>query len=196
MLFHSSKYIDNHPGLLKAIFQLLEITQFPEHDPKNNQWRFVVDHLTPVAVILCENLNYLKQAWIAKKLDIELWYVGGNNIGIIDNIATEKLILPLYYSCDWDHAGLQIYSRIKNKIEAKGRKINLLLPHDLSVAKPVNSPYHESKWVQNTNLSGLIVEDFSKSQIELINKLITNNQWIEEESQDLELLLARNGILS
>ncbi|RYE28122.1 MAG: hypothetical protein EOP48_33850, partial [Sphingobacteriales bacterium] len=127
-LFHSSKYLEHHRGLVKPILQLLDIEEFPEQDPKNNQWRCVVDHLTPVAVVLCENLNYLKQSWLAQKLNIELWYVGGNNIAIVDNIGSDKLKLPLYYSCDWDLAGLKIYSRIKKKMAEKNCQVTLLFP--------------------------------------------------------------------
>jgi hypothetical protein len=35
---------------------------------------------------MCENKSFLKQPWIAKETQTKLWYVGGNNIAIIDDI--------------------------------------------------------------------------------------------------------------
>ncbi|MFX7586113.1 hypothetical protein ABTK07_19425, partial [Acinetobacter baumannii] len=83
----------------------------------------------PTVLVLCENLAHLKNGWKAREHNIELWYVGGNNIGIIDHIGAEKLTRPIYYSCDWDFHGLSIYSRIKQKMKVKGIDINVLLPY-------------------------------------------------------------------
>jgi len=180
-----SKYLENKPGLLDAVCRILEIPAFPEKDPQNLQWRFVVDCEHPEKVILCENIAHLKSPWKAREHNLELWYVGGNNIGIIDYIGEEKLSKPVYYSCDWDYHGLSIYSRIRRKLQSKGVSVVLLQPYRRDVALPVDSPHHNSKWNFDQKLSGLDPSDFTEEEQELILWLIKNNEWIEEESLEL-----------
>jgi len=184
-----SKYLENKPGLKGAVCTILGIIDFPEKDPKNLQWRFVADCISPKAIVLCENLDRLKNPWQARKANLELWYVGGNNIGIIDFIDPDKLSLPIYYCCDWDFDGLSIFSRIKEKMKSKNRDLNLLIPDSYEVSLPVDSPHHNSRWDFNKTLSGLKHEDFSDEAIRLIERLIQNNKWIEEESLDLLRML-------
>ena len=57
----------------------------------------------------------MKQPWIAKNTEVKMWYVGGNNIKVLDDIDEKELVKPIYYSCDWDLAGLQIYTRKATK---------------------------------------------------------------------------------
>ncbi|WP_127127814.1 hypothetical protein [Pseudoflavitalea rhizosphaerae] len=180
-----SKYLENKPGLKNAVCKILGITDFPEKDPQNLQWRFVTDCISPKSIVLCENLDRLKNPWKAREANLELWYVGGNNIGIIDFIDPDKLRLPIYYCCDWDFHGLSIYSRIKLKIQSKGYELNLLIPDGYEIALPIDSPHHKSRWNFNKRLSGLKQEDFSDEAINLIKRLIQDNKWIEEESLDL-----------
>ncbi len=194
-MFGSSKYLTERPGLEAAVLQILDIEAFPDRDPKNFQWRCVVDCLSPDIIVLCENLTYLKLPWVARGLNVELWYVGGNNIAMIDSIAPEKLALPVYYSCDWDHHGLHIFSRIRRKLLARGFHLSLLFPHETSSAMPEKSPHHYSFWDADAAFSGFAPDDFTEKQSRLITHLITNRQWIEEQSQDLtELLLHNNAI--
>ncbi len=180
-----SKYLENRPGLKNAVCKILGITDFPEKDPKNLQWRLVTDCISPKAIVLCENLDRLKNPWKARDANLELWYVGGNNIGIIDFIDPDKLSLPIYYCCDWDFHGLSIYSRIKQKMKVKGININILMPYVYNIALPVNSPHHNSEWDFNKLFSGLKEEDFSEDAKKFINRLIRENKWVEEESLDL-----------
>lgn len=193
-VFKSSKYLENKPGLKNAVYKLLDIVEFPERDPKNNQMRLVVDCPNPQLIVLCENMNNLKMPWEKRKYHIELWYVGGNNIGIIDEIPFKYLELPLYYVCDWDYDGLRIYTDVKEKIETKGKTITLIQPDDLGLALPVNSDHHNSKWLKDKEFSGLNTGDFSNEQKKLITHLIRNNLWIEEESFNLVELLLKNNI--
>lgn len=179
-----SKYLESKPGLKMAVCKVLGVADFPQDDPKNFQWRCVVDCLFPKVVVLCENLASLKNSWKARDRNIELWYVGGNNIGIIDHIAEGKLGKPLYYSCDWDHDGLSIYSRVSAKLKQKNVAIQLLMPLDIDASIPTRSPHHASFWKFNLPLSGLDPDDFSAEQKALIEQLILADQWIEEESQD------------
>lgn len=187
-----SKYLEMHPGITRIVCQLLGIDSFPDQDPKSHQWRLVVDHPSPQFVILCENLANLKHPRVAQQNQLELWYVGGNNTNIIEQIGKDKLKMPIYYCCDWDLAGLQIYGRIKQILSKKSSSIHLLEPYDKGAMLNANSPNHYSKWNQSLTYSGLDSAMFTKRQLSVIRELITKNKWIEEESQDLIKLLNYN----
>ncbi|MEM6642140.1 MAG: hypothetical protein AAF616_04095 [Bacteroidota bacterium] len=189
-----SKYLENNISLKNAVCRILNIEDFPEKDPKNLAWRFVVDCIDPKIIVLCENLAFLKLPWKAKENHIELWYVGGNNTAIIDDIDSSKLALPIYYSCDWDYHGLRIYSSLKGKIRLKNKSITLLNPPSDSLLLPIDSPNHNSKWDHSKPLSGLKSEDFDEQQLNLIKALIQKDQWIEEESNDLIELVHYNKL--
>lgn len=184
-----AKYLTNKPSLRNAVLQLLGIDEFPEKDPKNAQWRFVVDCENPKLVVICENIACLKVPYEYKQNNIELWYVGGNNTNPLKDIPAKKIELPLFYFCDWDHHGLSIFSRIKGVFKEKGKEITLIEPTKLDDALPVNSPHHKSKW-RKKEFSGLKSEDFSAQQQEIINNLIQDDIWVEEESMDLIKLLS------
>lgn len=180
-----SKYLENKSGLKAAVCKILSIADFPEKDPKNLQWRLVIDCTKPKIIVLCENIAHLKNPWKARELNMELWYVGGNNIAKIDAIDPAKLRLPVYYSCDWDFDGLSIYSRIKEKLKAKNCKLQLIIPNNYEASLHIHSGHHNSKWNFSKKLSGLKYEDFSDEAINLIERLIKDNKWIEEESFEL-----------
>lgn len=186
--FDTSKYLKNKTSLRNAVFKILDITEFPL-DKKENQWRIVVDHPNPKAIVLCENKSFLKQPWIARNTEVKLWYVGGNNIKIIDDIDEIELSKPIYYSCDWDLAGLQIYSRIKEKLKDRNKDISLLFPNEPHKKISTYIDYHYSHWNLLKELSGLPIENFSKRELILINDLIQSEKWIEEESFDLERMI-------
>ncbi len=180
-----SKYFDTHPSLKKAVLKLLgcEKEGFPDDDPKENQWRFVVDCPTAKYVVLCENLNTLKLPRKALENDIELWYVGGGNTKPLERLGTRQLNLPLFYSCDWDHHGLHFYSRIKKTLN--GYEIHLLLPRPDAQRYNTKTEHHSSQWNFNKSLSGLDIDDFSPEAQSLINELIQTDKWIEEEGNDI-----------
>lgn len=182
--FDTSKYLKNKSSVRNAVFRILDITEFPL-DKKENQWRIVVDYPNPKAVVLCENKSFLKQPWIAKNAEVKLWYVGGNNIKIIDDIDEIELSKSIYYSCDWDLAGLKIYSRIKAKLKTRNKDISLLYPNEPHKKITTYIDYHHSHWDLSKVLSGLSLVNFSKKELILINDLIQNEMWIEEESFDL-----------
>lgn len=182
--FDTSKYLKLKKGLRDDIFKILGITEF-SLDKKENQWKIVVDNRKPKAIVLCENKSFLKQPWIAEKMEVKLWYVGGNNIKILDDIDEMELSKPFYYSCDWDLAGLQIYSRIKTKLKERGTDIHLLFPNEPHKKISTYIDYHYSHWNLTKTLSGLPIDIFSKNELILINDLITNEKWIEEESFNL-----------
>jgi hypothetical protein len=190
--YGGSKYLENRPGLDKMVLKILEIEDFPSEDPKEFQWRFVVDCLRPELIVLCENLDFLKTPKITRQHNIELWYVGGNNTSNIHHISPEKLNKPLYYSCDWDYDGLKIYCRIKDILKSKEKDVILLYPSNLQNRLPVDSPHHNSKWNHSLVFSGINPSYFTANEIDLVNQLIKKNQWIEEESNNLlEMLLIK-----
>ncbi|MBA5630398.1 hypothetical protein [Moheibacter lacus] len=190
--YANSKYLENKPSLKNAVLQLLEINEFPEKDPKNQQWRFVVDCLDPKVIVLCENLDCLKVPIEYKKNNIELWYVGGQNTKPLLDIPSEKLQLPLYYFCDWDYSGLSIYSQIKKIFDAKAKNIEIIQPLSNAKRLPVSVKHHKSKW-KKAEFSGLVKADFAEEQIELIQELISKEEWIEEEAIELIQVLNLKG---
>lgn len=188
-----AKYLGKSQLLLKAVKIILKTdANFPGEDKKDNQWRLALECDEADSLILCENVNFLRLPETAKKLRIDLWSIGGNNITAIDRIPPHKIQLTLYYACDWDHAGLHIFSRIKSKLAAKGFSIQLLFPSATpDKYLPVDSPNHFSHWERDKPLSGLDPNDFSEEEQKLIEQLIKADQWIEEESNDLGAMIAR-----
>jgi len=182
--FDISKHLKHRKSVKDAVFKILDIERF-SLDKKENHWRLVIDNKNPLAVVMCENKSYLKQPWIAKETQTKLWYVGGNNIAIIDDIDESDLSKPIYYSCDWDLAGLQIFSRIKAKLEKRKKKIHLLFPNEPHKRISTYIPYHKSHWDLTKTLSGLVLETFTIKELELIKTLIDKEEWIEEESFDI-----------
>lgn len=147
-----------------------------------------MDNPNPKAIVLCENKSFLKRPWIAKNTGVKLWHVGGNNINILDQIDEFELSKPIYYSCDWDLAGLEIHHRIKQKLKKLGANITLLYPEPQKKIS-IYIEYHYSYWNLKKNFSGLSIESFSKQELLLIHELIQGELWIEEESFDLELMI-------
>ncbi|MCT4580328.1 MAG: DUF2220 domain-containing protein [Flavobacteriales bacterium] len=174
-----AKYLVPDSSLEKAILQILDLEQFVGVDPKDLQYRTVLDCKNPKLIVLCENLDFLLYPDIAREHNIWLWYVGGNNIKKLDYLPS--IDYPIYYSCDWDYHGLDIYQRIREKIP----QIKLLYPSAIDKKKSVYSKNHKSDWYYNRSFSGLDKTYYSKSAIKLIEQLIIKKQWIEEESNDL-----------
>jgi hypothetical protein len=189
--YGGSKYLKFRDSVRNAVLKILEIDDFPMTS-KDLQYRLVVDHTDPKAVILCENKSFLKQPWNAKELEVKLWHVGGNNIAIIDDIDAFELNYPIYYSCDWDLHGLQIYLRIKTKLQHRGADIRLLMPAPPHRCLPSASFKHKSRWDFSKVLSGLDYGKLSAAETALIQELITNDQWIEEESNVLKEMYLYN----
>ncbi|OMP75818.1 hypothetical protein BW716_28190 [[Flexibacter] sp. ATCC 35208] len=196
-VFHEkgSKYLEDHPGIASTVLRLLGLDSFPGSDPKENQWRFVIDPPSPKLIVLCENIANLKRPWIAIAHEIELWYVGGSNTAILENISFDKLQLPLFYCCDWDQDGIDIYKRIYKIFAEKGKDIGILTPYDQQAAIPEVSEKHESRWKEVDMVKQWPAHPFNAEQVELLSKLFRNKQWIEEESQDLVELLRYNELI-
>jgi len=175
-----SKYLETKKGLLKDVLSLLGIEEFPKKDPKENQSRHVADCPNPQHILLCENHDFLKVPWEFGKENIELWYVGGNNTKILNEISERYLNLPIHYVCDWDYAGLKIYQDIVAIFKKKEKEVKLIYPTK-SEPKPINSGNHKSKW-RHEGFSKLKRDYYTNKEAEMIEKLIATNTWIEEQT--------------
>lgn len=189
-----AKYMGSKPALRNAVLDLLDIKEFPEKDPKNNQWRIIVDCQNPKIVVLCENIACLKVPIEYKSRGIKLWYTGGNNTRPLKDLGKADLELPIYYFCDWDYHGLSIFERVHAIFESKKTNIKLVTPLSIESALPTDSPNHNSKW-RIEELSKLNTSIYNEEQIKIIKNLIYEDKWIEEEGMDLIDLLLNKGII-
>jgi hypothetical protein len=177
MFFKNEKYLDNKESLVAALKQILEVKEFSNE--KDQQYIYKLECHNPVGIVLCENLDFLTKPAKPRKHGIELWYVGGKNVGKLDYSQTRGL--PIYYSCDWDYDGLFIiYPLVKEKIPT----IKLLIPN--GSPKGINETGHASKWPSGLNVSAVFNND---DNAPIIRELIQNEQWIIEESNDLLKML-------
>lgn len=178
MFFKNEKYLIGKESLINAIKLFLIIDELA--DDKDQQYKFVLECSNPRCIVLCENIDFLKRPTIARANKIELWYAGGKNVNKLE--FSDSRGLPIYYSCDWDYDGLEIYSLVKQKIPC----IELLLPNGQPMS--ITATEHKSLW-RNIDcpdaLSGLDLNIFSDTQIKLIQELIRKDSWIIEESNDL-----------
>ena len=175
-----SKFLDSQPQLKKDILKILGVKKFPRESPKDQQYRLVVDCMNPKYILLCENKDFLKDPFEFRKNHIELWYLGGNNTKKLHHVPTDKIRFPFFYVCDWDFHGLDIYVRIKKIVTEKEKNITLVLPL-APMVKPIKSGKHDSEW-KNALLSGLDRNAFSEKELDLIEKLISQNKWVEEQT--------------
>ncbi|MFT3677565.1 MAG: hypothetical protein QM781_16870 [Chitinophagaceae bacterium] len=187
MFFKNEKHLDASEALERAVKKILNIEQFA--DNRDFQYLYVLHCDDPKAIILCENLYFLKMPEKPRKKNIELWYAGGRNIEKLN--YADRRGLPVYYICDWDHDGLDIFRSVKSIIP----EIILLTPN--GTPKDIIKTEHKSLWRNPERpllLSGLDGDLFSLGQISLIEQLIENNTWIVEESNDLiAMLMALNS---
>lgn len=183
MFFKHEKHLDTSEALERAVKTILKIDAFA--DNRDFQYLYVLQCHNPKAIVLCENLYFLKMPDKARKNNLELWYAGGRNVEKL--IYTQNRNLPIYYLCDWDFDGLDIYSSVKEKITT----IQLLTPNGNQIN--IETTEHKSLWRNQQTpslLSGLQAELYSDVQKQLIETLITDNDWIVEESNDLVALIS------
>lgn len=181
MFFKNEKHLDSSHALERAVKKILNIETFA--DTRDFQYLYVLQCHAPSMIVLCENLYFLKMPGKARKNHIELWYAGGRNIEKL--VYTDNRDLPIYYLCDWDHDGLDIYRSVREKIP----HIQLLTPN--GDKKDIVQSEHKSLWRYPelpSRLSGLPGELYTNSQRKLIETLIKENSWIVEESNNLVTL--------
>lgn len=173
-----------------AVLKIIGIDSFPQNE---GQWIYRVPCKNPVCIILCEN-RYFLTLDIAQKRNVELWHVGGNNTLPIENLP--KIEYPIYYLCDWDLMGLQIYERIYHRIDTikdKASSLRLLMPNGKPERIKDTEDYHRSEWNKTTELSSLTAEFYSSEQLALIQNLIKADEWIEEEGNDISAIISQIG---
>lgn len=181
MFFKNEKYLDNKGSLVEALKQILEVTDFSNE--KDQQYIFKLECHNTVGIVLCENLDFLTKPNKPRKNGIELWHVGGKNVGKLDYSETRGL--PIYYSCDWDYDGLfVIYPLVKEKIPT----IQLLIPN--GIPRSITETEHASKWPARFDISSVLCNEKEET---IVNELIRNDQWIIEESNNLMEMLYYKG---
>lgn len=176
MFFVNDKYLDKKEKLVSVLETILNVPQLPSG--KDRQYLYVIPCEKPTKIILCENLHFLKIPELVRPHNIELWYAGGYNIKMLDYVDLKGL--PIYYSCDWDNDGLKIYQLVKEKIP----QIVLMQPdgNHRSIIESEHKSLWQNKGEEFLNESESI---FKPIQKELIKKLVKNNEWIIEESNDI-----------
>jgi len=180
--FKATKHIRKGSVLEEAVLRILGIDRFPDCD---QQGFYRVPCVFPRCIILCEN-GYFLTLNIARERDVELWYVGGNNTRPLEHL--DKIDYPIYYLCDWDQHGLEIYERLYGIIEGVKNKcssLTLLTPNGKREKLRDTEEHHSSVWKPEVYFSGLNPERYSAAQRALISELIAQSEWIEEEGNDL-----------
>ncbi len=165
--FKGSKSIRKHTKLYQAILNILEVDYLAE-DEHDQQYLTVLHCKSkqPLRILLCENINLLTK----KRFETtELWYAGGKNINKLKFVNVPNI--PIYYLCDWDNDGIEIYYKIKQIY----RQFNLIIPN-----KPIK--YKSTKEHIKWKVDIIKEEKLSNEAVELLTELIENEKWIEEES--------------
>lgn len=171
-----SKHLDNHSGLSNAVLKILGRDDFPGQDPKDQQFLFVLHTVNVRAIVISENIEPLKTPWVPRSRDIELWHPGGNNFNKLKHVPQRSE--PKFYLCDWDHDGLHIYERILVIFP----ELVLLIPD--GHRKPVTTGHHKSAWQLGKPWSGLNPACYSSVAFQIIDELMKQDQWIEQEGND------------
>lgn len=169
--FKGSKTIRKDTKLHQAILNILDVDYLAE-DEHDQQYLTVLHCKSkkPLRILLCENKNLLTKK---RFKTTELWYAGGKNINKLKFVNIPNI--PIYYICDWDNDGIEIYYNIKQIL----KQLKLIIPN-----KPIKykSIKEHLKWkvsIKNDLLSN--------EAIGLLTELIEKEKWIEEESIKFEI---------
>ena len=169
--FKGSKNIRKDTKLHQAILNILEVDYLAE-DEHDQQYLTVLHCKTkkPLRILLCENKNLLTK----KRFETtELWYAGGKNINKLKFVNIPDI--PIYYLCDWDNDGIEIYYKIKQI----HKQLKLIIPN-----KPIK--YKSTK--EHLEWKIELKEDLlSNVAVEILTELTENKNWIEEESIKFEI---------
>ncbi|MBD2755184.1 hypothetical protein [Spirosoma validum] len=187
--FNDEKYLDEKKSLVEALKRVLDIDKLA--NDKGEQWIYKLTIPNRKLVVLCENLDFLRRPTRPRKYQIELWYAGGRNTPKLEYERT-LLDVPIYYSCDWDHDGLEIYQDVKGRLPT----IQLLTPISNAI-NLADSPNHHSYWeeLDSTWIDNISEENLSNNHKNIINNLIAKEAWIREEDNDLiEMLISNDAI--
>jgi len=169
--FKGSKNIRKDTKLHQAILNILEVDYLAE-DEHDQQYLTVLHCKSkkPLRILLCENKNLLTK----KRFETtELWYAGGKNINKLKFVNIPDI--PIYYLCDWDNDGIEIYYKIKQI----HKQLKLIIPN-----KPIK--YKSTKEHLEWRID--IKEDLLPNEaVELLTELTEKKEWIEEESIKFEI---------
>ncbi len=170
LYFGSSKHKTAQSNLSKAIKTILGIEFFPE-EIKDQQFISILYPKTKTRfIILCENKNRL----ITKRHEfIEYWYAGGKNIKQLEFIPEPQH--PIFYLCDWDFDGLNIYINIKIKYFPDLAAFIPTNPDSLMIEQSKVKD-HKTKWNNDKFLIHL-----NKTERSIAENLIKNKAIIVEQ---------------
>ncbi len=168
--FKSAKKIKNGTKLHKAILSVLNVDSLAE-DEHDQQYLWVLHckSKSPTNIVICENKNLLTKRRLNKT---ELWYAGGKNITKLKYVNIPGI--PVYYFCDWDNDGIETYYNVKKIV----KNVEIIVPKEPIKYK---STKNHIKWRIKIK-HNLLSDEASK----LLEYLINNDKWIEEESIKLE----------
>ncbi len=175
LYFDDAKTVKEGSNLYKAICKILAREDFA----KGQQFLQVL-HCTqgsPAYIVLCENENQLHKK---RKTNIEIWVAGGYNVPKLDFLP--QPFCPIFYLGDFDQDGMDIFLKVQKYLPS----IQLLLPPNYKeLAKNITQTQHRSQWKA----------DFPfhlfppKAQV-VLRFLVQTQQWIEEESMNVEVCIA------
>lgn len=168
--FNSSKHTKKDSNLASAIKAVLEIEYFIEDDKDQQFLCILYPKKYTRFIVLCENKDRLRNP---RHEFIEFWYVGGNNIKQIQFIP--KPTIPIFYLCDLDFHGLNIYNRIK-KNYLKSLKIIIPKHFELLMIKQSEVKMNRSIWKNDKILISL-----NNNEKAIIKVLIEEGKIIEEQ---------------
>jgi len=176
MFFKHEKYLDTRYALVDALKRLLAIEKFA--NDKDQQYIYRLECHKPKAIVLCENLDFLRRSNRPRAAHLQLWYAGGKNVDKLNYAETNDL--PIYYSCDWDYDGLfVIYPLVKQIIPS------IILLRPTGSPKSIVKTEHDSQWEAHRLADATYRKLFDKAELDLIDQLARNDEWIIEESNDL-----------
>lgn len=172
LYFGSSKHKTVQSNLSKAIKTILGIEFFPEEIKDQQFTSILYPKKKTRCIILCENKNRL----ITKRHEfIEYWYAGGKNIKQLEFIPQPEH--PIFYLCDWDFDGLNIYIDIKRKYLPTLTAFIPTNPDSLMIEQSKVKD-HKSKWSNDKFLIHLNKTERSIAETLIKNKAIIIEQKI------------------
>ncbi len=162
--FGGAKKLKRNSRIYDAVVKILGVDNLAR-DEHDQQYLFVLhcESLTPRCIVLCENDNKLRKPRLK---DVELWHAGGRNTAKLKFIPKPQL--PIYYLCDWDNNGIEIYQDIKANIF---QNIELLIPQN-----PYQTSDIESPWTVQIKRNL-----FSPGALKILDTVVPE-KWIEEEN--------------
>lgn len=178
--FNSSKHTKRDSNLASAIKAVIGIEYFTEDDKDQQFLSVLYPQKSTQFIILCENKDRLRNP---RHEFIEFWYVGGNNIKQIQFIP--KTTIPIFYLCDLDFDGLNIYNNIK-KNYLKSLEIFIPKYFERLMIKQTEVKEHRSIWKNDSILRSLDIREKALIKVLIEDKKIIEEQRILLSKENLE----------